>query len=72
MTTIWTIFTTSPKKLEDIVGRDLKEVVHTLGIQDPRLEELMRTWDDGTSTEQRSLELKLLPSGMILSMKHGI
>ena len=45
MTTIWTIFTTSTKKLEDIVGRDLKELIPTLGIQDPRLDELMQTWE---------------------------
>ena len=70
MTTIWTIFSTSTKKLEDIVGRDLKELIPTLGIQDPRLDELMQTWDDGTSTEQRCLEIKLLPIGMILTMKH--
>ena len=70
MTTILTIFSTSTKKLEDIVGRDLKELIPTLGIQDPRLDELMQTWDDGTSTEQRCLEIKLLPIGMILTMKH--
>lgn len=70
MTTIWTIYTTTTRKLEEIVGKDLKELIPTLGIQDPRLDELMRTWDDGTSTEQRCLEIKLLPIGMILSMKH--